>query len=306
MPNPLKFPFDFRTSQLTITIHKPDGSTEALGEIPVIQSSNRTPTTPGGVPIDFGTGHIGDMYHLYTGDDAFAYSFDQYGAYLISLGGEMRDLYGNVFPITGTYEFVVARVLDLDSAQLPTTPYQQNDAFAPGLHVYPPVPADVHIVLTQMPDSDPQDAITNEINGTANRFGYFQPPVGTEIRLLSKGEFRVDIQASYLAPDGTLWAGSMTWGNVIEGNSPLIEAHGRRGMDYHDNTIADMPTWFEVSSLPQDKVGIEVYYPYFSGDIHWGNEDTAPGDSIHSIITIRDLEGIDGPIYNLIRANYPR
>jgi hypothetical protein len=54
-------------------------------------------------------------------------------------------------------------------------------------------------------------------------------------------------------------------------------------------------------------VGIEVYYPYFSGDIHWGDENAAAGlgDSIHSIITIEDVGGIDGPIYNLMRAKWP-
>jgi hypothetical protein len=111
--------------------------------------------------------------------------------------------------------------------------------------------------------------------------------------------------AQYWAEDGTLWAGAMTWGNVVEGLNSAIEAHGKRGMDYLSNTIDDMPSWFEVFNLPSEKVGIEVYYPYFSGDIHWGNEDQAPGDSIHSIITIKEVDtGINGPIYEVIRDNY--
>ncbi len=306
MPNPPRLPLDYPAGQLTAEIRKPDDSVTTLGPTDILQSSVRTPTTPGGAPLDHGTGHIGDLYHLYTGEESFAYSFDQYGSHTIVLGGEVRDIYGNVYPIDGTYEFLVARVLDLDPAQLPTTPYEQGDAFAPGLHLFPPVPGDVEIKLTQLPNSDPGGAIVNTITGTANRFGYFQPPAGAEIRLQAPGEFRVDIFAQYEAPDGTLWAGAMTWGNVVEGPGAQVEAHGRRGMDYHHDTIADMPAWFRVFDLLPEKVGIEVYYPYFSGDVHWGNEDRAPGDSIHSIITIKDKGGINGPIYNLMRANYPR
>jgi hypothetical protein len=101
----------------------------------------------------------------------------------------------------------------------------------------------------------------------------------------------------------------MTWGNVVQGNSSLIEAHGRRGMDYQSDTINDMPPWFLNENLPPDKIGIENYYPYFSGDIHWGDEQANPaykGDSIHSIITLRDLTGPAETIYDLMRAHFPR
>jgi len=303
---PPTIPLALPSGTLTVRVTRPDGGTDTLGPATIRQSSVRTPTTPGGAPIDLGTGQIGDLYHLHTMDDRFAYRFPQYGHYVIRISGEVKDIFGNTYVITGTYDVDVARVLDLDPAQLPTTPYKQGDAFAPGLHVFPPVPADVTIKLVQMPNSNPSQAQTRTITGKANRFGYFQPPKGTDIRLGAAGEFRVDYTAVYTAADGTLWMGAMTWGNVVEGPNPQIEAHGRRGMDYHSDTIDDMPAWFEVFHLPSSKVGIEVYYPYFSGDIHWGNEDRAPGDSIHSIITIKDLTGSRETIYNLLRANYPR
>jgi hypothetical protein len=309
MPRPPHIPLALPSGQLQVTVHKPDGSVDVLGPAPIRQSSVRTPTTPGGSPLHEGTGHIGDLYHLYTGDDVFAYEFEQYGAHTISLQGVIADIYGNEYAIGGTYDVMIARILDLDPAQLPTTPYEQGDAFAPGLHLFPPVPAHVAIRLLQLPNSDPGAALETIVEGQANRFGIFQPPVGTDIRLEQPGEFRVDIAAEYEAPDGTLWAGYMTWGNVVEGPAARMEAHGRRGMDYHTalgDDIDDMTSWFKVFDLPQEKVGIEVYYPYFSGDIHWGNEDEAPGESIHSIITIKDKAGTNGPIYDLLRANYPR
>jgi hypothetical protein len=304
-PNPPTVPLKPTAGWMMVTISKPDGSFQALGPANFSQTSQRTPTTLDGSGLAEGTGQIDDLYHLTTRDSTFDYSFDQYGHHVIVLEGDVQDIYGRVYPIYGTYDVYVARVLDIDSAQLPTTPYMVGDAFAPGLHLFPPIPAEVSLELTQVPYSDPAQAFTTIVTGQANDYGYFQPLAGTEIRLELPGEFRVDITAIYTDTDGTLWMGSQTWGNVVEGSYALIEAHGRRGMDYHSNTIDDMPYWFEVFNLPAEKVGIENYYPYFSGDIHWGNEDNAPGDSIHSIITIKDLTP-SKDIYTLLLSNYPR
>jgi hypothetical protein len=309
LPNPPHIPLLLPSGQLTIEVHKPDSGVDTLGPAPIRQSSARTPTTPGGADIDQGTGHIGDLYQLRTMDDSFTYSFNQYGLHTILVQGVVFDVYGNPYTIHSTYEVLVARTLDLDPAQLPTTPYVQGDAFAPGLHVFPPFPADVHIQVVHMPYSDPGQAITYTVSGQANRFGYFQPPTGTEIRFNSPGEFRVDMRASFTDPNGTLWAGSVAWGNVVEGPSSLIEAHGRRGMDYQNPPIDDMPAWFLNKNLPADKFGIENYYPYFSGDIHWGDETPDvpwKGDSIHSILTLKDLTGASQTIYNLLRSHFPR
>jgi hypothetical protein len=62
-----------------------------------------------------------------------------------------------------------------------------------------------------------------------------------------------------------------------------------------------------VNNLPPEKLEgqSEVYYPYFSGDIHWGNEDRDLGDSIHTIITIKDLTGPSETFYNVLRDHFP-
>ncbi|MBM4430328.1 MAG: hypothetical protein FJ026_08300 [Chloroflexi bacterium] len=305
LPCPPTIPLALPSGTLTVRVRRPDGQVDILGPALIRQSSVRTPTTPGGAILNEGTGHIGDLFHLSTMDESFAYTFTQDGPHIITLEGQVRDMFGNTHTITGTYDVDVARVLDLDPGQLPTTPYKQGDAFSPGLHIFPPVPAEVTIKLVQMPNSNPAQAQTRTITGRANRFGYFQPAVGTDIRLTAAGEFRVDYTAVYTSPTGSRWVGTLTWGNVIEGSSPRMEAHGRRGMDYHGERINDMPAWFEVLHLPAEKVGIEIYYPYFSGDVHWGIEDGAPGDSIHTIITVKDLTGPQ-TIYNAIRASWPR
>jgi len=304
-PCPPHIPFVYPSGQLSVRIQKPDGTTETLGPAPLAQSVVHTPTTADGGQIGNGSGQISDLYHASTIDASSAYQFDQYGDHVIELSGNIDDIYGNSYPIRGTYDLLIARVLDLDPAQLPTTPYEVGDSFAPGLHVFPAVPAQIDIRVEHLPYSDPERAIVHVISGTANRYGVFSGESADAFRFTEPGEFRIDIAARYEAPDGTIWAGTMTWGNVVASKNPPIEAHGRRGMDYHGSRIDDMPAWFEVFDLPEDKVGIEVYYPYFSGDIHWGNEDKSPGDSIHPTITIRDLTS-DQRFYDILSDHYER
>lgn len=308
-PSPPQILLNLPGGNLQATIHKPDSSQETIGPFPVRQSSVTTPSLPDGSLMHEGTGHVGDIYQLYTAEPDFGYVFDQYGDHTIVITGSLEDIYGTEYPIDNTFEVNIARVLDLDPAQLPTTPYKVGDAFAPGLHIFPPVPADVEVRLVHMPLSNPGLAQEMVITGTANEYGYFQPSAGTEITFDTRGEFRVDISAEYVADDGTHWAGYVTWGSVVEGSSPMIEAHGRRGMDYSGPINPGMSAWFRNEDLPPELIGIENYYPYFSGDIHWG-EELAPaerrGDSIHSILTLRDVAGINGPIYNLMRAYYDR
>ena len=308
-PNPPIFPLNLPHGSIQATIHKPEGGQDVISPTPILQSSVRTPSLPDGTILGEGTGHAADIYHLHTREPEFAYTFDQYGLHIISLTGFVEDIYRNEYPIDVTYEVMIARVLDIDSAQLPTTPYEQGDAFAPGLHLFPPVPADVEVRLIHLPNSNPAKAQETVITGQANKYGYFQPPAGTQIIFDSPGEFRVDISAEYQDPNGTYWAGYVTWGNVVEGPSPLIEAHGRRGMDYGGSIDEFMPSWFRNENLLPHQIGIENYYPYFSGDVHWG-EELAPasrrGDSIHSIITLKDLTGSQETIYKLLRSHFSR
>ena len=300
VPNPLYIPLQLPAGQLTIQVFKPVGGVDVLGPATIQQSSVRTPSTPGGAQIGLRSGTLGDVYQLRTMNENFAYQFEHDGTHIILVSGEVADIYGNTYLIEGSYEVMIARVLDLDPAQLPTMPYSIGDVFSPGLHLYPPVPAEIQMQIVHMPYSDPNQAITHTVSGDANRFGYFQMPAGTEIRFEEPGEFRVDISALYSDPAGAMWAGFSTWGNVVEGASPKMEAHGRRGMDYNSEVISDMPAWFLASNLPEEKKGIEAYYPYFSGDIHWGGP--LPLDSIQPCISIRDLTGPGEYIYNILRA----
>jgi len=316
LPCPPWINLAFPSGTLVIEVQKPDGSVDILGPASLQQSLVRTPTLRDGTSVAEGTGQIGDMFHLTTMQDAFAYTFTQYGTYVVRTYGVVYDINSNVYPLDGTYEINVARILDLDPGQLPTTPYKQGDTFSTGVHIFPPVPAMVEVMLIHIPYSTPGPVITGTVvMGPANPYGYFQPDPRPAWRFYTPGEFRVDITARYTAPDGTLWMGAMTWGNVVEGLSSLIEAHGRRGMDYKSDTIDDMSPWFfnaDLYNFMPSKFGIENYYPYFGGDIHWGDQtpDRAwKGDSIHSIITIKDLTAsgtITGTVYDLMKSHYSK
>ena len=306
-PNPPRIPLALSSGEIMVEVLKPDGSSEILGPALIRQSSVSTPTIPGGAPLDFGTGQISDMYHLATLDDALAYSFDQYGPHTLFLMGHVTDVYGNVYDLGGTYNVMVARVLDLDPAQLPPTPYVQGNAFAPGLHIFPALPADVTIQVTHLPYSDPSQAVKHTFSGQANPYGIFHPALGDTFTFEQPGEFRVDLSASYQAPDGTLWYGAMTWGGVVAPTNPRIEAHGRRTMS-HLPIDPNAPSWYEVANLPPELTDIEMNYPYFSGDIHWGYAgplDLGPGGSIQPFITMKDLTP-DQMFYNLLRQHIER
>jgi hypothetical protein len=305
---PPHIPLHYPSGQMEVVIHSPDGTVETLGPAPLQGSSVRTPTTPGGAEFAVGTGHLGDLYHLHNFDDAFVYQFQQEGVHLIELHGFVEDVFGNPYSLESTYELMVAHVLDLDPHILPTTPFTTDDHFSAGLHIFPPVPAHVMIQLTHMPNSDPTLVVTTTISGQANWAGYFHTTPGTKLPMDAAGEYRVDIHAEYHAPNGEVWFGAMTWGSVVESPNPLIEAHGRRGMDYHDDTIDDMPSWFRNQDLPPEKIGIENYYPYFSGDIHWGDQDPTlgfAGDSIHTILTFKDRTP-GQTFYDVVRNQFPK
>ncbi|MBN1538405.1 MAG: hypothetical protein JW908_16840 [Anaerolineales bacterium] len=308
-PNPPRLALAPSYGELMVNIQKPDGEIDVLGPAQFSQTSVRTPTTQNGSGIAEGTGQIDDLYHLTTRNETFDYQFSQYGNYRITLNGVIHDIYGLNYQIDSTYEIVAARVLDIDPAQLPTTPYVADNYFAPGVHVYPPFPAEVSIAVTQPEvvgtECSPDSFAIDIINGQANHFGYFFPPPGQLVQMECPGEFRVDIQAIYTDTDGTLWVGNQTWGSVIEKEKVVLEAHGRRGMDYTGDINPENPFWFYVQDLPTELVGIENYYPYWSGDIHWGSQDIAPGDSIHTILTFKDLtSGKD--FYGLLEDEFPK
>nr|MBC8248568.1 hypothetical protein [Anaerolineales bacterium] len=283
-------PFNFPSGQLQVMVEKPDSTMETLGPAPLTQSYSFQPTTLAGGDLHLGAPFLADIYSLTTMDEAFRYEFDQYGHHVITMTGVISDVWGHSYTVGGTYDLWVARELDLDPGQLPTTPYEVDDAFSPALQVYPRVPAQVEIQLILLPDSDPSRAITHLVQGQANRFGYFHPePTTPPITLTAAGEFRVDIHAIYTDADGTMWAGSVSWGNVVETPGTPLVAHGRHGID---NAPHIGQAWFLWENLSEDDRKDHIYYPFHRGDVVWANQTESPGgDSLIPAVTIQDTVG---------------
>jgi len=303
IPSPPLIPFDLPGGQLRVLIQKPDGTVNDLGSEALAQSFNRSMTTRAGKDLNVGTMQLQDVYSLAAASDRFRVTFDQYGHHLITMTGEVNDLWGNSYAGGGTYDLWIAHPLDIDPGVLPGTPLAVGDAFNPALQLSPRVPAEVTLTLTLYPDSDPAQVITHTISGRANRFGYFSTPdhavsnIQYPVSLTHPGEYRLDLTAIYTDTCGEIYMGAMTWGGVVmtpENEAHLI-AHGRRGVDSLDY----IPNhWFVNSrdlTIPEGAVSHSLN-PYFNGDIYWSRMSDGPygGDSLILGASVQDTVGVIG------------
>jgi hypothetical protein len=278
MPTPPLLPFDLPGGQLHVVIQEPDGTVRDLGSEAFAQSFNRTKTTRGGGDLNSGTVQLEDAYSLKAASDRFRVTFDQYGHHVITMTGVISDIWGNGYDGGGAYDVWVAQPLDIDPGVLPGTPLAVGDAFNPAMQFYPRVPAEVSLVVTLYPDSDPAQMIAHTVSGRANLYGYFS--TNQPITLTVPGEVRVDLTALYTDTDGTLYMGTMTWGGVVmtpEDDDPDLVAHGRRGLD----SLTYIPDRWFVSCRDLDIQAGAVSHtlnPYYNGDMVWSRMQDAPDE----------------------------
>ena len=280
IPSPPRIPFRFPSGSLTVTIRQPDGTEKVLGPAPFVQLRLKSLVDEEGVLLDGSGGHITDAYQLSTMDPRFEVEFTQDGLHVITVEGTIDDIWGNTWSGGGTYEVHLGRILALDTAVLPGTPFEVGDGFNPGLVVSPPLTAEVEVHLQHIPYSDISQLEERVIRGRTNRFGYFQP-AGNSAIFDQPGEYRVDVTARGRDGQGQLWMGSRTWGGVVAPVNPTIVAHGRRGVDHLD-TIG--PQWFT-----RDQIGIpvgdsHVHFPFQSGDVQWLEK----ADAVIPLVTFHD------------------
>jgi len=292
LPNAPAIAFRFPSGQLTVRVQRPSGAVDTLGPTPFVQTTSRTPCDLDGNIYEVGTGHLDDVLQLTTLNDAFGYAFREYGHHVITVNGSIQDIYGNTYSGGGTYDVYVARTLIFDAGSVPASPYIVGDVFNPKVQTHPAVAADITLRLRQYPNSDAARVTTQTASGRASRYGFFDArAVSSPLRFTSQGEYRIDLTGVYTDTDGTLWMGHVTWGNVIEPTTPQIIAHGRRGLDTLQDINQSLPWFFHRT---QPVVGTtHSPYPYFSGDILWGQDKEAfwGGDAIKPMATFQDLDG---------------
>lgn len=264
-----RIPFRFPSGSLRVRIHKPDGTTEDLGEASFRQPVMLDPSSRAGFPISSTTKRVVDVYQLTTNDPRFRYSFAMDGLHRVEMHGTIEDVYGRTYTGGGTYEVEVGRQLDIDAAVVAGTPFTAGDHITPAIRLDPAVPAEVEVTLDYWPDSDRARRRTHTWRGRANRFGHF---TGDPFLLGTHGEYRIDVRATWTSPEGSRWAGEMTAGSVVATPGSPIVLHGRRGFDIQP-VIGKQ--WLFVREEPAS--GGHLMFPFHSGDVMW-LEDTGPGN----------------------------
>ena len=285
---------------ISVTLRKPDGSTEALASnAPVLQSfiagSHFNST-----PVENSFSGPGRTYGVTTGLPSLDVRFDQYGLHVVTLTGSLRTLWGQDLRLSSTFEVWVAQPLDLSLGTFEGTPLDVGAEWSPVVVVQPGVPAEVQVTIDHYVDGDASQRQTFNASGTANRFGYFV--ADSAWRPQSHGEYVARVTASYTDPlDGTLWMGTRAGASIVATPNTSLIAHGER-----NRQLANIPgdstlrTWFFTRTFDPNcgeaacdpivnpdarSVG---NYPFFRGDVAWLADMSPIGPSI----TLQDPAGL--------------
>lgn len=193
-----------------------------------------------------------------------AFPFDQYGTYTIELTGFIEDAYGNRYAGGGSYQVLIAELLDLTPGVLPGTPFEIGDSFYFGAMIQPQFPADVSTTIQSFP-SPYHYTMQRSFEEKANQWGVFNTPF---VELDDVAEYFVDYEARYTDEQGRLWAASLRTAGVISDPETELILHGRRGIDGYDR---DPRAWFNTTVYPADepRASQRPYFPFYSGDVAW-------------------------------------
>ena len=268
VPSSPSLHLDFTDSRLTVTIERPDGSIDILGPAPLTRYAVKSPRTPWNVGVGLGGGELREVPQLLGPGDDFTYQFPTDGEYVITLDGHIAGMNGRRYMIQGTFDLTIANILDIETALLPTTPFEVGDRMPIAVTIMPQVPADVFFTVTQVGADGGFKSET--FRGRANRNGWWDGN-GETWTFEGDGEYRVDVQACYSDVQRGSWAGRLRFGGVVATpNSPMI-AHGRRGSD---GLVEIAAAWgFESDYVYRDPITApHMHVPYFTGDILWGIE----------------------------------
>lgn len=283
--NPPKIPLSFPTGQLSATVRSPKGTMTTIGPYSVKGSSVQIATTELGEDLFRNSNSPGMTYALTTYSDDFDLVLDDYGEYVITLDGSVRDIYGDTFSISGEYSVFIAETLDIETGVFPGTPFEVGDQFSPSVIVQPGVPAEVTVTLQHYPNSIKNDRIETVVSGVANRFGYFSPNQAAFI-FEDPGEYLANYEIEYTSPEGVLWMASRRWASVVETPSSKIYVHGHRG----DEGGKENRQWYLMEDT-SDNINAHFFSPYQIGDVMWTKNSTSWNAAMQNIVTLDDGDG---------------
>jgi len=274
---------DFSRSDLTITVSRPDGQIDVLGPAPLTRYTVKSPRTPWHRTVSEGGGNLGEIPQLQTDGDQFTYEFPADGDYVITLNGEITDLAGRVYAITGTYDVTVANVLDIETSLLPGTPFEVGNSLPIGLRVMPGLPATINYEVKHIaPDGE---ITARTFSGKANQDGWWDGDGGF-FKFQQDGEYRVDVEARHTDNANNMWVGRLTFGSAVATPEAPVILHGRRGA----SAVSEIPTAWALSKNITDPNADHIQLPYFSGDIMWGQNKGQLKDSVALATSIQMVD----------------
>lgn len=263
---PLPIKFKFPSGGLEISVVDPNGAVTKIGPVPFEGTYMHMPWIRQGTNGGMGGAAPLEYMKLTTRSSDFDYSFEMYGEYEVRVAGHVFDTDGREYRLDGEFSVLRAEALDLEFGVMPGTPFEVGDFFASQAVVQPGVPAAVEVTLSHYPNSDSSLIETTVFSGYANRFGYYD---GNQIEYQfdSPGEYRVDVLATHVDANGVLWAGSRTWGGIVESENIDLEMRGVKGTEGYP----DYRQWFEFNTRPlgPGEMNTHVGPPYRTGDVSW-------------------------------------
>ena len=275
--------FDFSRSDLTITVSRPDGKIDVLGPAPLTRYAVKSPRTPWHRTVSEGGGNLGEVPQLQTDGDQFTYEFPADGDYVITLNGQITDLTGGVYAITGTYDVTIANVLDIETSLLPGTPFEVGNSLPVGLRIMPGLPAAINYEVQHIA---PDGEITGRtFSGKANQEGWWDGD-GAFFQFEQDGEYRVDVEARHTDNANNMWVGRLTFGSAVATPEAPMILHGRRGA----SGVSEIPTAWALSKNITDPNADHIQLPYFSGDIMWGQNMGQLKDSVALATSIQIVD----------------
>tara|TARA_B110000967_G_scaffold209744_1_gene267431 strand:- start:841 stop:5004 length:4164 start_codon:yes stop_codon:yes gene_type:complete len=288
VPMPVKFKFP--SGKLEIKVTDPAGNSSTLGPHAFKGTYMNEPFMVGDTGGGMGGAAPQQYMKLATLSDDFEYNFDKYGDYQISLSGDVLDIYDRLYTLKGEFSVTRAEPLDLEFGVMPGTPYEVGDYFAPQIIVQPGLPAKVDITVSHYPNSDSTLAEMKTFSGFANRFGYYDGD-NEKFQFNQPGEYRIDVLVSYEGKDGLSWAGSRTWGGIVESVGTNLEMRGVKGTEGYPN----YRQWFVFDERPlgPGEANTHAAPPYQTGDISWmlAEELDRSNSAMTAFYTIFDKKG---------------
>jgi hypothetical protein len=278
--------------RVLVRVQSPNGeSFTTPGALPFAQN------TIGSAALDeralFGAQSPLDMYSLTTFEPSvMRYTFAQYGEHLLTVEGEVSDIYGNTYTGGGEYRVVIAELLDMTPATLAGTPFVAGDAVNLGLSIAPAMEAEVSVRLRVYPldGSAPLDVT---YDGVASVGGYFQIDEDSPV-LETAGEYVIDYEARFSDADGRFWAGSLRSAGVIAPPDGTLVGRGARGL--FSPSVGQDQAWYDAAQVLDnadfgdlEDLVVAANAPYHSGDVLWLPDGAQNGLALR--LTLQDLVG---------------